>query len=263
MYERECKAMYGKQFDAYSDLPPIQAVIYTIAILILTLALESIVHSKFDEKPAEPPTTTPANRYATPYVRATRLALALIIYPFILILFIMRIKQGPLFMGADCEIYIPSTYWLVISLVNFLPFACASTAFLRALVDCVLVRFDTGLSDTFSDIKSKEGPMPWMPVLPLFLVFVMILCVFEGLKVSIAWVMGKELGSLFTGSWEGANDIWAEEASREEEEIGLVEGMEMESEDEDEGSSAGPPAYDEVVRPLADERVKGRGDDVV
>jgi hypothetical protein len=97
--------------------------------------------------------------------------------------------------------------------------------------------------------------------MPLFAVFVVVYMVFECVKIPVAIVMGKKGVSVLTREWRSGEDRRSEEEMWGEEGNRLVGGME--SEDEDEGSSGRPPAYDEVVRPMPDGIAKGRGDDVV
>jgi hypothetical protein len=258
--ESDCHFRY---WDEAPFLPSVKTVLCTIATIVLTIALEIIVHSTFKDKTAVPQAEAPTsnNHYATPHTRATRLAIATIIYPFVLTMFILRIiDANAVYIAPECRQYVGPN-WIAISFLNILPFACATSSFFRAVLDCILVRFDTGLSSNFLDFADKEGPIPWTPLMPLFAVCIVLFTVFECVKIPIAVVMGKRHVSAFTRGWNRFEDMRAEEGVQGEEGSGLVGGME--SADEDEGSSCGPPAYDEIVRPLAVGAVKERGDGLV
>lgn len=255
-------------WDEFSSTPSTKAVLCTIAILILTVALEVIAHFTFKDKTAEaqatPDPTT--NRYATTHTRATRLALAFILYPLILTVFILRILEANSgrVISKECQKYISGTDWVAIFFLNIIPFACASTSFLRALVDCILVRFNSGLRDNFSNLRDEEGKPPWFPCMPLFAAFCLVYVAFECLKVPIALMMGKKDISKFTSNRNSPGNVRLNEMrSQGEEARGLVEGMENGEENENTDDAKGLPAYEEVFRPIDAGGVQGKGGDVV
>jgi hypothetical protein len=174
-----------------------------------------------------------------PHTRATRLAIALILYAITLGTFIARIHAATNHPHIDyrCRPYlsIPSPNWTAITLLNIIPFICATFAFLRALVDCVLVRWKSGLVYDF-----QGDGCPWVPCMPFFAVVVLVYGAFEALKVPIACIMGD---------WEMS--IWTRGASKKgREEVGEDDG--------EAGREDGLPAYDEIV---GSERDRNGGSD--
>jgi hypothetical protein len=234
------------------DFPSTTAILCSVGTIILTFALESVVHmgspahdskqndmenevsgSETDEphrvaednvallerNPSSQTESTHTKRssLASPQLRAKRLAVASILYPIILTVFTIRMTDGT---G-------PAAFYLV----SIIPFTIATFAFLRTLVDCVLVRFKIGLSRSFG----AEG-IPWMPFMP----FSFVVCgLFEGGK----WCAGMIMGSGRMDKGEREEDMGEETWGL----VGNVDGGESGSEDGDGEGFGGPPAYDEAV----------------
>ncbi len=88
---------------------------------------------------------------APPRIRANRLIMALILYTAILTAFSIRMHDvvNP-YISPECNRYfpassIPRNWWFTV-LLNILPFVTATFSFMRAVVDCYLVRWNSSLS---------------------------------------------------------------------------------------------------------------------
>lgn len=164
-------------------------------------------------------------------------------------------SRSNIFVMADCRphIHIPPPNWTAITFLAIIPFICASFAFLRALVNCVLVRFDTSLSDTI-DVTDKRAPWPTcLPITGSMMFGCGAVClvgvgVFKCVQIPVALIMGRyEMSDVLKAWGNGGEEV----EMQVEEGRGLVEGMDRDR-DYGEGSD-GPPAYDEVV-------AEGKGD---
>lgn len=194
----------------------------------------------------------------SPHTRATRLAYAMILYAGVLAVFILRIQDAMRRPYVDIlctSIIHPSTAnWTAITFLNIIPFVCASTSFLRAVVDCVLVRYRKALT---YDFESKEG-CGWMPCMPFMSVLIVAYLVFECLKIPIAFLMGDREVSLWTSKTKKKKATVDEIEMRGEEAQGLMSG-ENAGEELDLDRL---PAYDEVVNPESSVSSKeGKGGD--
>jgi hypothetical protein len=213
------------------DFPSFTAILCTIATIFLTIILEANVHispplvkpPKDDATNTSPcesehhaeaqPTSNPAHQPlggpTPPSLRARRLAIACALYPVILTVFTVRMADGTGPAGM---------YPLAI-----IPFIAATFALFRAIVDCVLVRFNTGLTTEFG---SKKGWL-WLPCMPVSAV----VCVVYWMgKRGAGWIMG-------TGVDEGVVDGEGEE----------MDGLINSGEDEESEDGDRLPAYDEAV----------------
>lgn len=262
--ETSCRAYH---FDETSAFPSFKVMVLTFATIILTIVLEILIHVRFKGQGNA--------AHSSPHTRATRLAIACILYPIILPLFIIRINDATHIpdIGKQCQQYIPPTNWPAISVLNILPFTCASLTFLSALVDCVLVRWNTGLPANFENFKA-EKTWPWVLSMPLLGVVGVSTAIFEGLKVPIALVMGdKEISAWTAGSRRYGDEVELrgneglrlvedsdEECEEDEEE---EEEDDEEAELEDENDKDGPPAYEEAVPPTSSAIGKVGGDQMV
>ncbi|KAH7071248.1 hypothetical protein BKA63DRAFT_493085 [Paraphoma chrysanthemicola] len=181
----------------------------------------------------------------SPHTRATRLVVALILYAIALGTFITRIHSAttPPYIDYRCRRYIsvPAPNWTAITFLSIIPFICASFAFLRALVDCILVRWQSSLKHGLQD----DGCF-WFPCMPFFGLAVIVYGTFEALKIPVAWIMGDWEISIWTKkmkSVKGTEDI----EMGGEEARGLMDGVDAVGEDENIDGTEGLPAYDEVV----------------
>jgi hypothetical protein len=195
----------------------------------------------------------------SPHTRATRLAFAMILYAGVLAAFILRIQEAMQRPYVDilCTRFIhPSTpNWAAIAFLNVIPFACASVAFLRAVVDCLLVRSGTSLAYEFD---SKEG-CGWMPCMPFMSVLAVGYLFFECVKVPVALLMGDREVSLWTSKIKKKQTVVVDEIEMSGEETqGLIGGPDI----EEELDTDGLPTYNEVVGPNSSGSTKeGKGTD--
>jgi hypothetical protein len=138
----------------------------------------------------------------------------------------------------DCHAELnPSTLQHVaFVLLVILPFLCGTTAFLRALIDALPVRWHTGLHYKRGFECWGEG-CAWWACLPVTGVFMSVRVMLGGVWLGLRWVVEAIMGR---GRQEGEIEI---EIEMRDEEQGLVGGMEGGKED---GESYGLPAYEEV-----------------
>jgi hypothetical protein len=197
----------------------------------------------------------------SPHTRATRLAFAMILYAGVLAAFILRIQEAMQRPYVDilCTRFIhPSTpNWTAITFLNIIPFVCASVAFLRAIVDCLLVRSGTSLT---YDFDSKEGCC-WLPCIPFMSVLIVGYISFECVKVPIALLMGDREVSLWTSKIKKKQTAVVDEIEMSGEEAqGLIGGADIDEEPDTDGL----PTYNEVVGPNNSGSTKeGKGGDTV
>jgi hypothetical protein len=274
----ECRwQLFREEF----DMGPTVALC-TIFAVFLTVLLEFATHARFGSTPTKPPKaysesqrgdedvellpvpSTPAppcppaeqnvpdeafwppNEIPDPRTRATRFALGLVIYAGVVTLFSIRIwaavkeSIGPSACKGEKGI---GPDWTAIAFLNIIPFVCASVAFVRCLVDCVLVRYGTFLGNG----RSERGMMVWKPFVLIVGAYVVVAgllrLLLECVKLLPALVMGRSEVSMFTrGFGEGSRGMEREidEEMCGEEERGLIEHV-------DGGEEAEPPAYEEAV----------------
>ncbi|KAF2024292.1 hypothetical protein EK21DRAFT_117930 [Setomelanomma holmii] len=201
-------------------------------------------------EPSDATTRTCCPVPTSPHTRATRLTLALILYAITLGTFITRIHSATHHASIipDCESYItnPTPNWTWITFLAIIPFICATFAFLRALVDCALARWHSGLG-----YETKDDGCSWLPCLPFFGVLVLVYMLFEAVKIPVACIMGGWEMSIWTKEWtrefaKGTGPRGAEVEMRGEETTCLVGDVDGVGEEDGEGGD-GLPRYDEIV----------------
>ena len=116
--------------------------------------------------------------------------------------------------------------WWAITLLNIVPFVLAITAWIRALVDCLLVRWGKGLR-----YPDEDTPLfAWPPCAPVFFVIlfaaVPLFLLMGLLNKGARWVAGKTV-------------VENDDVELGEENRGLIVGMDAEDRDMD-----APPAYE-------------------
>lgn len=122
--------------------------------------------------------------------------------------------------------------------LHIILFVCASFAFLRTLVDSLLVKWGKGLT-----YKTKSDRYFWTPPVPSMIMLCMGYLLFECLKISIALLMGD----LEAGLWAAKR----KKNSKEEIEMkngesqSLVVNTEGKEDLENEDGNSGLLAYDE------------------
>jgi hypothetical protein len=97
------------------------------------------------------------------------------------------VKKAP-YIDPICARHVswPGVNWAPIIMLNFIPFALACFAFLRALVDCLLGCCGTGLTYT-----RRWRAFPWMPCMPLFMVGVLLYSLFRDMRWLVGWMKRK------------------------------------------------------------------------
>ena len=188
--------------------------------------------------------------HASPLVRANRLVVAVILLVPLVAVFSLRMNDVMTpYVRPGCRAYfgpndVPAENTWVVVLLNIIPFVCACFAVLRALVDVVLVRWDARLVvDVFAKGKREYG---WFPCLPLFIVSAVGVAVLMLLRWPVALLMGRPGSSIWPEDEQRGQDI----EMQGEQMRGLLDDVEGHGdESEREGSVAGLPSYDEVVRP--------------
>ncbi|CAO2647233.1 Nn.00g081550.m01.CDS01 [Neocucurbitaria sp. VM-36] len=199
------------------------------------------------KKPDETASAFCCSEDPTPQVRANRLAVSTFLFSLVLMAFIVRIEEATTspYIDPTCWHIIRATppNWTAIVFLNIIPFVLASFAFLRALVDCVLVRWNKGLTN---DTKSeRDDRYFWFPLMPFLLVCGICYVLMELVKIPIAFLMGDREVSLWTSKTKKKvedTELQGEEAQA------LVDNVDGRDE-VDEQSVGEPPAYDEVCRP--------------
>jgi hypothetical protein len=272
--KQDCFREFGNLEDSS---PSTRTVLCTIAILVLTIALECAAHAfknedccyekdadgNFIRKDPEPSIYAPSNgtstdaenptpenantqtsipgpvtgsggevpvgerkkkadhtHIASPTCRANRLVTTTALLIPITIAFALRIRETQFEYPWKCQssFNIPPPKWWAITLFNIIPSVCASMAWLRTLVDCVLVR------------RNKTVPFEfWPPVLPLAIIAIAITCIGMFARDMVFLVMGRKDLMTFT---QQLNEIELQRRENEgEEERGLMHGA---GEEEDE-----------------------------
>jgi hypothetical protein len=239
-----CKQTYP---DIDSSLMSFGQVLLTILVIALSLAIEYIVRIEsfyFDPepKPTTDGTSAPAKKNApdipSPHTRASRFVVASFTMVPLILAFVFRIK------GTEMPNYpqkcidntdIEGPVWVAIAIFTILPFSCACIAWLRSLVDCVLVRFGTSLKDTSDTV--------WPSCLPIMGLLMLIgklrYLALEGVLKAMQHPQGKRKEDIEMGSGE--------------EGTGLVENMERSDNEE---TAELPPAYNEVGSSRSDLEAK-------
>ncbi|KAH7396249.1 hypothetical protein BKA66DRAFT_260778 [Pyrenochaeta sp. MPI-SDFR-AT-0127] len=196
-------------------------------------------------KPDLPPRAFCCYEDPSPLIRANRLVVGTILFSLVLAVFIIRIQEATTRPYIDflcwSIIHPPPPNWTAIVFLNIIPFTCAAFAFLRTLVDCVLVRWGTGLS-----YDTKKIQRFWTPLMPFMIIFCAGYMLLECFKVPIACLMGDREVSLWTAKKKDNGKSKMEDIELQGEETqGLVDNIDG-PEDAIGNDVYGPPAYDEV-----------------
>lgn len=213
--EVHCKHDY---FDIWAGGVTFKTVALTLIIIVLTIAIEVAVHSEVnpssknesssvDDTPASPSsdqsdatkikakdTRSWCNPNPSPSIRAHRLTLATILIIPLCIAFGFRIADtAPPDVRYGCreilKSYMQPAWWAIIPL-NIIPLIFASFAWIRAFLDCLLVRW----GKTLGYPKEGEGNgIGWPPCAPMFLVLLVVLLPVMGIcalvKKGAIWIM--------------------------------------------------------------------------
>lgn len=183
----------------------------------------------------------------SPQTRANRFVIATVLYIIICVAFGKRIDEATTtpYVDLTCWSIIQPTRpnWVAITFLNIIPFVCASVAFLRTLVDSLLVRWGKALT-----YQASSDQCFWSPLMPFMAVLCAGYLMFECIKIPIALLMGNREVSLFTA--KSTTKRKAEEIEMQEGEArGLVDDMDGQGDAEHEYGDGGLPAYDEVCSP--------------
>ncbi|KAH8649252.1 hypothetical protein BX600DRAFT_474824 [Xylariales sp. PMI_506] len=203
--DMECGTMNWR---AQNGGPSLTTVLSSLLIVLLTLIIEPTAHafkaarSKFEALPTistsqateeasthdSPPALGQGEAIPSPICRASRLSATTIIIIPVCVAFGLRMGElYPAQPSGACygRINYPPPDWFAISIINVLPLTCACTAWLRCVVDCVLIRYG--------------GHLPlwyWPPVLPIGGTALLLMSVCRVLRDAILWVvMGRPQGS--------------------------------------------------------------------
>jgi hypothetical protein len=196
-----------------------------------------------------PPSANKKRSLPSPLLRANRLAAAVLLFVPLVIAFSLRMADivtppvPPTCRHRYGSGNMPPPNWWAVALLNILPFVSACFALLRALVDALLVRWNTGLSPIRGG--QIDGEFLWMPCMPFMLVGVLGYMVLQFIRWLITVMMGQP-----------GSDIWGRERVKEGDadvemqgdRVNLMDDMDdMDGNESVEGNVAGLPTYDEVV----------------
>jgi hypothetical protein len=169
--ENRCHHEFGKIEDA--SFPDLSVIFLSAAIIVLALFIGYLVTRGFVNEVVKPPANaseiTPAattnatspldtqsttqkkeEEVPTPATRANRLIAASIVIVLVCAAFGYRITLLRYRYPEYCRSLYPTPpQWWAIVIFNILPFSGACMAWLRALVDCILVRWDTHLPQRY------------------------------------------------------------------------------------------------------------------
>ena len=185
---------------------------------------------------------------ASPQVRANRFAVAALLFSLTLWLFLSFIGgETNRFVDEDCLPFVqkPQVHQTAL-IISSISFVCASFAFLRTLVDCILVRWGKSL---IYDTVKYDGCF-WWPLMPIAVVigmaFGLILGLFECLKIPIALLTGDWDVSWWTSKTKGKGKATEEEGleMQDEERRGLVSNVD--GFEDDDHHEEGLPGYEEA-----------------
>jgi hypothetical protein len=153
----------------------------------------------------------------SPTRRANRLVGATALIIPITIAFAVRMQQLQITYPLKCQLQLdiaPPQWWAIV-LFDIIPFICASLAWLRTLVDCILVRWDKTLT---------MGA--WPPAWPLAIVAIIIAAIVFLIRDMVFLIMGRR-DLMTVNPKKKNNDIEMDRrdgAAANEEEQGLMEG---------------------------------------
>ncbi|KAF2106542.1 hypothetical protein BDV96DRAFT_607235 [Lophiotrema nucula] len=223
------------------------AILTTIVIIVLTITIEIVANAPFPESKKEEP-TTPLPESATqneadaepeapkppppapqivlpeankpPRVRALRTIWATMLIIPICIAFGLRIDNAvnTIYYGK-CNNMTINPSWTLIAIFNIVPFACACTAWLRTVVDCILVRWNKSIAYWV-----------WPPLFPLYWVIFPLIFLWAMLEFGAYGLMGKK-------SPRGKNkveEVEMQDQEQDEESRALVDNVDGLREDDDE-----------------------------
>ncbi|KAF2802727.1 uncharacterized protein BDZ99DRAFT_527163 [Mytilinidion resinicola] len=262
----DCKFDY---FDISAGGPTPKIVALTVTIIVLTLSIEAAVHSDVnptskkkgktrssqDELARSESTASDAslsneestvtnatakgknlrwcNSNPSPTIRANRLILATTLILPLCVAFGFRIAAAaPPDVRYECREVLKSSLqpvWGAIIPLNIIPFIIASVAWIRAFVDCLLIRRGKTLQYPNNIKGSGIGWPPFAPIL------VPLMGIWGLVKKGAVWMMGSSnLAESATGDIELGG----------EERVGLVDDFDEAVADEGEE----PPAYEAHLR---------------
>jgi hypothetical protein len=126
---------------------------------------------------------------------------------------IKEIYKGP---PEECRYVFDDAppWWWPITIVNILPFVSACMAWLRTLVDCVLVRWGKALNFAY-----------WKAFAPFYLIFAVPMLIGKRLETCILFCMGRKRKT--------APDVEMDRLTASEEEQALMRRPEDQAEDDD------------------------------
>jgi hypothetical protein len=218
--DNKCRSDY---FDIYTDGLTFKTVALTFIIIILTFCIEGAVHleanpspkkeqpqsaqdelsgSESEESNATKITTRGKgwsfNSDPSPAIRANRLTLATILIIPLCVAFGFRMADTvPPDVRYECEEVIKPLLqptWGAIIPLNIVPFVIASVAWIRAFVDCLLIRWRKSVQ-YLSNVEGSGITIGWPPFAPLYWAFLVVLLpigvIREFMKKGAVWMMGS------------------------------------------------------------------------
>lgn len=181
-----------------------------------------------EQKTKGTPVYKPHHHIASPTHRANRFLINTALLIPLIIAFVWRIQETQKTYTAVCmqALNIPGTQWWAIIIFNIIPFCCACIAWLRTLVDCVLVRWDT-------DVPSALWPPAW----PLTITAAVVLGFGIVSRNIVLWIMGRSdlmdwhEGDRQENGVEMDADLRRNEDVVQDEERGLLRDSEMDDDE--------------------------------
>jgi hypothetical protein len=222
--ELDCESHYN---DIWAVSHILKTVALTFIIIVLTISIEIAVHSEINSTSnnkktqsaqdelsgSESPTSdaSPSNEESnttkdmikgksnlnpSATIRANRLTLATILIIPLCVAFGFRIADTALpNIRDDCREILKSSIqfaWGWIIPLNIIPFIIASVAWIRAFIDCLLVRWERTLQ--YPNAVKGSG-IRWPPFAPLFWIFVVVrfpvMVFWQLVKKGAVWIMGS------------------------------------------------------------------------
>ncbi|KAF2465164.1 uncharacterized protein BDR25DRAFT_346268 [Lindgomyces ingoldianus] len=245
--EFECHFKFGFYNDSTFD--PV-AILLTVGLTVLTIITEVVVSSSWIQKkwtPSSNDVSPPSlshelNRLLSS--RATRfVAASFLLIPVCLIFGYLIRSHTQDYGGCETVVEIAEPNWWLIAVFNIFPFVCACTAWLRALVGCVVVRWGR---DGRGDYTMWPGSLPPFAILLPFSLVALVL------RSGALWMMGKpeeaEVRDIELGGGEAG-----EERMHLVQNVDGSEREDYDDEDEDEDELT-------VYNPRDSEEMNGQGE---
>ncbi|KAF2707316.1 hypothetical protein K504DRAFT_458749, partial [Pleomassaria siparia CBS 279.74] len=249
---RNYKDCQGEEMMLLLGAPPEHTILLSMAMILLTVAIEIIVHKSMDfvntkglsvidesydvENPSSDTNTTgPKARKShtsnpSPTTRINRLTMATLLFMPLCVAFGFRLAgSSKVWVSQDCKQYV-HVNWGVVFIINFVPFITASSAWLRSLIDCTLIR------GRALQYPSETDGFGWPPALPFYATFYVIRIM---MKALVRVLSGSKFDTPETELIEGRPETNFELSGEETELLNDIDGAEDDHEEFED-----PPTYD-------------------